>query len=126
MSSPAIQSVPSDLQSVAALKKHKQLVSQTQKWVGDAFYGTLLKQMRESPFKSEIFDGGHGGEMFTTLFDQQLAGRMSGAAPDKLVQSIVKKIEGHKASAAYLKQSSQSSEAGDLAQKARSYVTPTR
>jgi Rod binding domain-containing protein len=126
MSSPAIQSVPTDPQSMAAVKKHKQLVSQTQKWVGDAFYGTLLKQMRESPFKSDIFDGGHGGEMFTTLFDQQLADRMSGAAPDKLVQSIVKKIEGHKASAAYLKQSSQSSEAGDLAQKARSYVTPTR
>jgi Rod binding domain-containing protein len=107
----------------AAKEKHKKLVEQTQKWVGDAFYGTLLKKMRESPFKSEIFDGGRGGEMFTTLFDQQLAGRMSKAAPDPLVKAIVKKIEGNQASAAYLKQSRLPA---DLANEARSYVTSTR
>jgi len=110
----------------AQRKKHEQLVAQTQKWVGDAFYGTLLKQMRESPFKSDIFDGGRGGEMFTTLFDQQIADRMSRSAPDRLVGSIVKKIEGSRASAAYLKHAKQTSQAADLAEKARSYVAPTR
>lgn len=61
-------------QEMGQEKKHEKLVNETKKWVGDAFYGTLLKQMRQSPFKSEIFDGGRGGEMFSTLFDQQLAG----------------------------------------------------
>src|SRR5689334_10737788 len=30
---------------------HERLVRQTQQWVGQTFFGVLLKQMRESPFK---------------------------------------------------------------------------
>jgi len=112
--------------TAAGLKQHKELVKQAQKWVSNAFYGTLLRQMRKSPFKSEIFDGGRGGEMFTTLLDQQLSDRMSGAAPDPLVKAIVSKIEGNKASAAYMQQSRQSSMAAELGQKARTDVATTR
>ncbi|HUB24133.1 MAG TPA: rod-binding protein [Tepidisphaeraceae bacterium] len=114
---------PSASSLAAAKKKHEALVQQTQKWVANAFYGTLLKKMRESPFKSEIFDGGRGGQMFTALFDQQLADRMSKSAPDPLVKSIVAKIEGGKASAEYLKQSRLPA---DLADQARNYVTTAR
>jgi Rod binding domain-containing protein len=91
--------------SAAAAKKHAELVRQTQKWVAQAFYGTLFRQMQQDPFKSKLFDGGHGGEMFTEMLDQNLSERMARGAPNKLVNSIVSKIEGGKASATYLRHS---------------------
>jgi Rod binding domain-containing protein len=82
--------------------QHDQLTKQAQRWVAQTFYGTLLKQMRDDPFKSEIFDGGHGGEAFQSLLDQHLADHMSRSAGQKLVKAIVRKIE---AAQAYKKQS---------------------
>ena len=75
-------------------RRHAQLTTQAQKWVSQTFFGTLLKQMHESPFKSKLFEGGRGGEAFGRLYDQQLADRMSKASGKKLVNSIVRKIEG--------------------------------
>jgi Rod binding domain-containing protein len=108
-------------QALAAANHHAALVRQTQKWVANAFYGTLLKQMRESPFNSQILDGGRGGKMFTEMFDQQLADRMSRGAPSKLVNAIVQKIEGGKASRQYLKHRRVGASA---AERARLYVAP--
>lgn len=73
--------------------QHEQLVKQSQKLVSQAFYGTLLKQMRDSPFKSQLFNGGRGGEAFTAMLDQHLADRMSHSASRGLVNSIVKRME---------------------------------
>jgi Rod binding domain-containing protein len=81
--------------------QHAQLVDQTQTWVAQTFFGTLLKQMRDSPFKSELFSGGQGGQAFGGLYDQQMAERMARGAGSKLVNSIVRRIE---ANAAYGKQ----------------------
>ncbi|MGA2229767.1 MAG: rod-binding protein [Tepidisphaeraceae bacterium] len=96
---------PSAASAAAALARHKELVHTTQKWVAQSFYGTLLKQMRQDPFRSELFDGGRGGQVFTEMFDQQISERMARGAPNGLVNSIVRKIEGNKASANYLRQS---------------------
>ena len=79
---------------VSPAEKHQQLTEQTEKWVSQTFFGTLLKQMRDSPFKSELMDGGRGGEMFGTMFDQQLADHMGRSAGQKLVKTLVRKIEG--------------------------------
>ena len=74
--------------------QHDRLVEQARVWVGQTFYGTLLKQMRDSPFRSELLDGGRGGQTFGAMFDQRLAERMAaGRAGGKLVSAIVKKIE---------------------------------
>jgi Rod binding domain-containing protein len=81
--------------------EHEQLTDQTQTWVAQSFFGTLLKQMRNSPFKSELFSGGQGGEAFASLHDQQLAEHMARGAGNKLVHSIVRHIE---ANAAYKRQ----------------------
>ena len=70
---------------------------QAQTFVSQAFFGTILKQMRESPFKSELFSGGRGGEAFGSMYDQQLAERMANGAGSKLVNSIVRKLEAAKA-----------------------------
>jgi Rod binding domain-containing protein len=73
--------------------QHDQLTEKTQKWVSQTFFGTMLKQMGESPFKSDLFSGGRGGEAFSSLYHQQLADRMARGAGTKLVHSIVKSIE---------------------------------
>lgn len=76
---------------------HEQLVDQARKWVSQTFYGTLLKQMHNSPFKSQMFEGGRGGEMFSTLLDQRLADHMGRSSGSKLVNAIVRRIEANKA-----------------------------
>jgi hypothetical protein len=64
----------------------RQLLAQT-------FYGPMLKQMHDSPFKSELFSGGRGGEAFNELLDQQLithaAGTESGSG-GRLAKSIAR------------------------------------
>jgi Rod binding domain-containing protein len=73
------------------------LVKTTQKWLAQTFFGTLLKQMRESPFRSDLFDGGRGGQAFGSLYDQRLVERLGNGASTKLVRAIVKKIEAKRA-----------------------------
>ena len=79
------------------LTDHDKLVKQTQKWVAQSFFGTILKQMHDSPFKSDMLDGGRGGQAFGALYDQHLADRMSRGVGHKLVNSIVRKIEAKNA-----------------------------
>ena len=77
--------------------EHDRLTQQTQKWVAQTFFATLLKQMRDSPFKSQLLGGGRGGEAFGALYDQHLAEHMSRGAGSKLVNAIVNRIEARKA-----------------------------
>jgi Rod binding domain-containing protein len=81
----------------AALTQHDKLTQTARVWVAQTFYGQMLKQMRESPFKSSLFDGGRGGEAFQAQLDQRMAERMASShSGDRLVQSIVRRIEGKK------------------------------
>jgi Rod binding domain-containing protein len=77
----------------AAPTEHDKLVRNTQKWVAQTFYGTMLKEMRKSPFRSDEFEGGRGGQAFEEMFDQRLADHMSQSAGSPLVNSIVNRIE---------------------------------
>jgi hypothetical protein len=86
---------------VSAEEHHRQLVEQSEKWVAQTFYGQLLKQMHESPFKNEKFEGGRGGEAFGQMFDQKLADKMSKGSGSTLVASLVKRIERNEAGKAY-------------------------
>jgi Rod binding domain-containing protein len=70
-----------------------QLRKQTEKWVGEAFYGNILKQMHDSPFKSKLFDGGRGAEAFEPMLDQQISDHIAQSNSNKLVDAIVHDIE---------------------------------
>jgi Rod binding domain-containing protein len=87
----------STLNKAAASSQHEKLSGQAQKWVSQTFFGTMLKQMRNSPFKSKLFEGGRGGEAFQSLYDQRLADHMARGAGHKLVNAITRKIEARKA-----------------------------
>ena len=107
--------------------EHEKLVKQTQTWVAQTFFGTLLKQMRNSPFKSELMEGGKGGETFAALQDQHLAEHMTRGAGAKLVNGIVRRIE---AKAAYQKQGAKGQQKpsahADRQESLRSHAAPAR
>jgi hypothetical protein len=73
---------------------HDKVVETARKLVAQTFYGTMLKQMRDSPFKSEMFEGGRGGQAFSPLLDQHLAEHMTRATDNHLVNAIARKLEG--------------------------------
>jgi len=91
----------------------KELDVQVKNWLAQTFFGTLLKQMRDSPFKSEIFSGGRGGEAFGALYDTQLAGRMAQRIGDRIARPMVKKLE-QKATEAYEKAQFKQRQLGDV------------
>lgn len=93
--------VPASAGAPDNVTEHERLVDQAQKWVAQTFYGTVLKQMHDSPFKSDIFSGGRGGQAFSSLYDQHLTERMARASGNKLVDGIVRRVE---ARAAYARQ----------------------
>ena len=70
------------------------LVKQSQRFISHAFFGTILKQMHESPWRSGMFSGGQAGRSFESLMDDRLAERMANnPTSQKLVRSIVKRLE---------------------------------
>lgn len=90
-----IGSIPSSTKPAAesAQQRHETLTKAAGQLVSQTFFGQMLKQMRNDPFKSDLFDGGRGGQMFSSLFDQTLAQRMARGAGAKLVRSIVDHME---------------------------------
>lgn len=77
--------------------QHEKLQETARKLVAQTFYGPMLKQMRESPFKDKLFSGGRGGEAFTSMLDQRLAEHMARSSDSKLVHSIARRLEGNAA-----------------------------
>jgi Rod binding domain-containing protein len=92
----ALERIP-PIPSHGPYTKHQKLIQQTRKWVAMSFFEPMLKQMRESPFHSDLLDGGEGGKAFASMYDERLSEKIASDASDSLVKSIVKKIEGGKA-----------------------------
>lgn len=69
-------------------------------FVGNVFYGTLLRQIQESKLKGEYMHGGRGEEVFRGQLNQELAQRMGRAKNDpiatKLYESIQRGLPGGK------------------------------
>src|SRR5947209_4360976 len=57
--------------------------------IGQTFFGTLLREAQNSPFHSNLFEGGRGGEAFSTLFNQRLAEHLSNGVGNRLARSVV-------------------------------------
>ena len=114
--------------------QHEQLTGVARKFVSHAFFGTVLKQMRQSPFKSELFSGGRGGETFASMLDFHLADRMAKSSgrmaksSGRLADSIVRHIEHAQKNTPReeLDPMKNNQTWMDLSRKARSNVTPTR
>lgn len=81
--------------SSAAVELADRMRPVARQWVSQTFFGTLLKQARNSGLSAEgPLSGGRGGQAFGSLFDQHLAEGASGAAGNRLAESIVRSIAG--------------------------------
>lgn len=83
-----------------AKSQEEEVEAKARKWVAQTFYGTLFKQMRESPFKSKLFDGGRGGQAFAPMLDQHLVDRMAKGSDKKLTNAIAKRLMGKRGGSA--------------------------
>ena len=52
-------------------------------FVGETFFGQMIKSMRSTVGKPAYFHGGRGEEAFQSLLDQQLATELTKATADK-------------------------------------------
>lgn len=59
-----------------------------QEFVSQTFIGTLLKQVRDSPFKSDLFSGGSGGQAYQSLYDQQVVNQVAPGLGGRLVDVL--------------------------------------
>lgn len=63
-------------------------------FIGLAFYFPMLQQMRQDPFRTELFHGGFAEDAFANQMDQTLADAMSSRDSSGLVDAIVRHYAG--------------------------------
>ncbi len=73
-----------------------QLRSAAQQWVGQTFFGTLLKEARATNLgpKDSPLSGGRGEQAFGSMLDQHLSEGASRGVGDKLVDALVNRLGG--------------------------------
>ena len=59
------------------------------------FFGMLLKQMRQSVKKSEVFHGGRGEEIFQSLLDQEIAKKSAHSQPLGIARILYERYADH-------------------------------
>ncbi|MBX3396902.1 MAG: rod-binding protein [Phycisphaerae bacterium] len=57
-------------------------------FVGNVFYGTLMRQMQSSKLKGKYFHGGRGEEVFQGQLNQELATRMGKSVADPIAKKM--------------------------------------
>lgn len=66
-------------------------------FVGNAFYGTLIRQMQASSFKTKYLHGGRGEDVFQGQLGMELAQRMgrslNNPVADRLFESIERRLD---------------------------------
>lgn len=62
--------------------------------VSVAFVLPMMKMMREEPFKTDLFHGGQGEEMFAARLDEQLADRMTRGMNLPVVEAVYERFAG--------------------------------
>jgi len=95
-------SIQSALASPAKVPARSALRRAADELVGEVFYGTLLRQMRQSPLKGKYGHGGRGEEVFQGQLDAVFAARAGQARGGDLAAAVVKRFERRaEAAAAY-------------------------
>ncbi len=55
----------------------------------------MLKAMRKTIPQSEMFNGGLGQDMYTSMFDEELSRKVAGSSPNSLSEILYKSLEKH-------------------------------
>lgn len=59
---------------------------------GNLFYGTLMRQIRDSAFKSDLFHGGRGEDVFSGQLHQQYIDTIAGSSQQDVTAEIADAI----------------------------------
>ncbi len=70
--------------------KEAKLREKVGEFVGNVFYGTLMKEIQESSTKSEYLRGGRGEDIFRGQLNMELARRMGQAPDDPIANRLFK------------------------------------
>ena len=72
----------------AAADGQSELRERFTQFVGETFYGQMIKAMRSTVGKPAYFDGGRGEEVFRAQLDQKLAEHMTKATADRFADPL--------------------------------------
>ena len=78
----------------AASDKQRQAWESADQLIASAFILPVLQEVRNSPFKTEMFSGGRGEEVFGQQLDVILAERITQSAGFGLSEALVRQFEG--------------------------------
>ena len=76
------------LQDATHARAAKKLREATAQFVATAFLTPMLKQVRNDPFKSELFHGGQGEKIFGAQLDEQMADEIASSPSFPLVDHL--------------------------------------
>lgn len=99
---------PEPNSSEQQLAKAKEVQETFRKFVGESFFGQLMKSMRSTQGKPAYFHGGHAEEVFQSQLDQTLAQEMTASSADKIADPMFR--QQFPAEAAILQQHTEQSE----------------
>jgi len=85
--------------SSASPENREALRKNVREWVGQVFFGTLLKQMRSEMNTDNPFNGGKAGQTFGTQLDQTLISQWSQSSRFDVADKIAEQWTGAKYSA---------------------------
>ncbi len=89
--------ISTDRIDLAGKTQQQQVQHLTNQFVSVAFIQPMMEQMRDSPFKSELFSGGSAGDMFQQHLDTILADRISQRANLPIAKVMYERITGNPA-----------------------------
>jgi hypothetical protein len=79
----AVQNAPAKTPELIGASQNPQLRKAFDDFVGETFFGQLMRSMRKTVGKPAYFNGGRAEEIFQQQLDQTLAGKVSEASADK-------------------------------------------
>ena len=82
-SAASLQKAAQTANQLTETPKRDEVREKFDQFVGESFYGMMLKSMRKSVGKTPYFDGGRGEEIFTGQLDQMLSEKMTEASADE-------------------------------------------
>ncbi len=91
MTAPGWPPVGAELQRLepnVPLPRDGELRQRLGEFVGNIFYGMLIRQMNESGLKGEYFHGGRGEDVFKAQLGMELAQRLGRAANDPITNRL--------------------------------------
>ena len=89
---------PAAASAAQQLESAEEVRDTFRKFVGEAFFGQMMKAMRSTQGKPAYFHGGHAEEVFQSQLDQVMSEHMTEASADQIADPMFRQQFPHHAS----------------------------